>query len=48
MDKLKYRCTSCSYRLFGTEKPKQCHYCGKKSVVEDKQTSAEELLKIID
>jgi len=48
MDKQKYRCNSCNYRFFRIEKPEQCPYCGKKSVIEDKQTSAEELLKNID
>lgn len=48
MDKKKYRCNSCNYKFSRVQIPSSCPYCGKASVVEDLETSAEELLNDLE
>ena len=46
MEKITLRCMSCKYKFQRYNLPDSCPFCGKKnSVVEDLETSAEELLK---
>jgi len=48
MEKIKFRCAACNYRFARFNKPQVCPYCGKAAVVEDLESSAEELLDEVE
>jgi rubrerythrin len=48
MEKTKFRCMACNYKFSRNNPPQVCPYCGKKSVVEDLESSAEDILNEIE
>jgi rRNA maturation endonuclease Nob1 len=48
MAKLALRCDACRYKFSRTHIPNLCPFCGKRAVVEDTGSSAEQLLREVD
>lgn len=48
MTKLSLRCSSCNYKFSRSVVPQLCPFCGKRTVQEDTDTSAEALLREVD
>jgi len=48
MGKLSLRCESCSYRFSRNVAPQLCPFCGKRSVAEDEQSGAADILREVE